>query len=84
MQSLFDEISEALWVATLVAGWPLGVAVVVGGVVAMLQAATQIQEQSLVFVPKLLAVVATLVVLTPWIGELLEELLRHAFLPRGS
>lgn len=80
MQPLFDAITEALFSAALITALPLSAAVVVGTLVAMLQAATQIQEQTLTFVPKLVAVCATIFVCLDWIGELLETLLRQALL----
>ncbi len=53
----------------------VGVALVVGLVVSVLQAATQVQEQTLSFAPKLAAVALMLVVLGPWLGA---ELVRYA------
>jgi len=53
----------------------VGVALVVGLVVSVLQAATQVQEQTLSFAPKLVAVALTLVVLGPWLGA---EVVRYA------
>lgn len=43
------------------------VSLVVGVVVSILQAATQIQEQTLTFLPKILAVVVTLFMILPWL-----------------
>ena len=53
----------------------VGVALVVGLVVSVLQAATQVQEQTLSFAPKLAAVALMLVILGPWLGA---ELVRYA------
>lgn len=78
MELLFDELSRALIIAALMAAAPLLVAMAVGTFVAVLQAASQLQEQTLTFVPKLAAVSGTLVVLSSWMGELLCELLRTA------
>ena len=47
---------EAIWVTVLVAAGPMIVGLVVGLVVSLLQTLTQIQEQTLVFVPKILAI----------------------------
>lgn len=58
--------AQLLWNAVLIAAPLLGVTLVVGLVVSVLQAVTQIQEMSLSFVPKLLAAVVTLVVFGPW------------------
>lgn len=54
-------LQESLMTVLSLAGPLLGISLVVGLVVSVLQAATQIQEMTLVFVPKMLAVFATLV-----------------------
>lgn len=53
---------EAMRVTILVAGPPIAVAFLVGGGIAMLQAVTQIQEMTITFVPKVVAIVAVLFV----------------------
>ena len=55
----------------------LGVVLVVGLVVSVLQAATQIHEQTLSFVPKLLAAFATLGLAGPWMLSLLVDYIRN-------
>lgn len=59
-------IGEMLWTCILVAAPVLGVILLVGVVVSILQVVTQIQEMSLAFVPKLISAVATLVIFGPW------------------
>jgi type III secretory pathway component EscS len=59
---------EALLLALLVSVPPLGAALVVGAVVGVLQAATQVQEPSIAVVPRLAAVLAALALAAPWIG----------------
>jgi type III secretory pathway component EscS len=59
---------EALLLALLVSAPPLGAALVVGAATGVLQAATQVQEQSLGVVPRLVAVLAALAVAAPWLG----------------
>ena len=67
--SLVEHAQRAL-VLTLVLVLPvLLVAAVVGRVVAALQAASQIQDPTLAHLPRLLAVIAALVLLGPWIGS---------------
>jgi flagellar biosynthetic protein FliQ len=57
---------SALW-AGLMVGMPvLGAALGVGLVISLLQAVTQVQETTLSFLPKLLAVAGVLVLLGPW------------------
>ncbi|MFZ5650301.1 MAG: flagellar biosynthesis protein FliQ [Bacillota bacterium] len=56
----------------LVISLPILVAgMLVGLIISILQATTQIQEQSLTFVPKLIAIIVALVVLAPWISNVL-------------
>ena len=54
---------EALWVAVLIAGPLLGIALIVGLVIGIIQAATSINEMTLSFIPKIAALVAVLVLL---------------------
>ena len=62
-----DGIATFLKVAT-----PLMlVALLVGLVVSLLQALTQIQEQTLVYVPKIVAVFATMILMLPFMGDAL-------------
>jgi flagellar biosynthetic protein FliQ len=57
--------------------WPmLGAALVTGVVIGLLQALTQIQEQTLTFVPKLLAMGAALLLCLPMIGAALSDFMR--------
>lgn len=58
--------SKTLWAALLVAGPVLLAALLVGLVVSVFQVVTQIQEMSLSFVPKLLSVVAVMVIAGSW------------------
>ncbi|MGB5347928.1 MAG: flagellar biosynthesis protein FliQ [Woeseia sp.] len=57
---------EALWVTMLIAGPLLLSALAVGLLVGMFQAATQINEMTMSFIPKLLVIVLALVVAGPW------------------
>jgi len=60
---------EALWVALMVGGPILGISLVVGVVVSIIQAVTQVNEQTLTFVPKLVAVFVGLLIFGPWMME---------------
>ena len=59
-QQFFDALRQGLWVATATAAPLLTVALVVGVVIGLLQALTAVQEATLTFVPKLAAMLATL------------------------
>jgi flagellar biosynthetic protein FliQ len=53
------------------------VALVVGLVVSLFQAATQINESTLSFIPKLLAIAVTMVIAGPWMLTTMLDYLRH-------
>ena len=57
---------QALFLSLILTGPPVLVAMLVGLVISIIQATTQIQEQTLTFVPKLVAVVVTLAIAGPW------------------
>jgi flagellar biosynthesis protein FliQ len=57
----------------------LAVAAVVGLFVAAFQAASQIQDPTLAHLPRLLAVIAALALLGPWIGHEVAVFAEHAF-----
>lgn len=62
---------EAVGTVLLVGGPILIVSLVVGLLVSVFQAMTQIQEQTLSFIPKVIAVVAVLLILGPWMLSVL-------------
>jgi flagellar biosynthetic protein FliQ len=76
---LVDLALRTLRTALLLATPPLVAGLVVGVVVSIFQAVTQIQEQTLVQVPKMFAVVAVLMVLLPWMLRLLIDFTVHLF-----
>ncbi|MER1966528.1 flagellar biosynthesis protein FliQ [Castellaniella sp. GW247-6E4] len=67
---------QALRVALSMAGPLLLVTLLVGLVISIFQAATQINEMTLSFIPKLLAVGATLVLLGPWLISTMVDYIR--------
>jgi flagellar biosynthetic protein FliQ len=76
MDYYFQIGGQALSAAFWIAGPILAVALVVGLGVSLLQAATQIQEMTLAFIPKVLAVGLLVFLLGPWIIDQLSELMR--------
>lgn len=62
-------VREGLLLVLLVSGPPLLASLVVGFLVGVLQGATQIQDQTLLFVPKLIAVVVVLLAVGPLLGS---------------
>ncbi|WP_027363318.1 flagellar biosynthesis protein FliQ [Desulfotruncus alcoholivorax] len=63
---IIELVREAIFMVCIIALPPLIVSLIVGLVISILQATTQIQEQSLTFVPKIVAVFVTLAVMAPW------------------
>lgn len=64
----------------LVAGAPVLVtALIVGLIVSVLQAVTQVQDQTLTFVPKIIAVLVALAIVGPWMMEKLVEFGQEMF-----
>jgi flagellar biosynthetic protein FliQ len=74
-----DVVRDTFYLILLISAPILAVGLAVGLVVSILQAVTQIQEQTLVFVPKILAMVATTVALFSWIAMQLMEFSAQMF-----
>jgi flagellar biosynthetic protein FliQ len=66
-------IQEALKTAALLTAPLLGVALVIGLIVSIIQALTSIQEMTLSYVPKMAAVAAVLLIMAPWMMEILTD-----------
>lgn len=68
---------EALLMLLMVSAPVLGVVLVVGLVVSLFQAVTQIHEATLAFVPKLIAAMAVFAIAGPWMLNMLVEYIRR-------
>ena len=68
-----DIASDGIWVMIIVASPMMIVGLLVGVVIALFQALTQIQEMTLVFVPKILAIFVTMLVALPFMGATLNS-----------
>lgn len=68
---IVELVRDALLIVCIVSLPPLAVSLIVGLVISILQATTQVQEQSLTFVPKIIAVFLTLAVMAPWIMRIM-------------
>ena len=68
-----DVARDAIWTIVLVSGPLMVVGLLVGVVISLVKALTQVQEQSLVFVPKILAVFATMILTLPFMGDTLSS-----------
>jgi flagellar biosynthesis protein FliQ len=67
---VLDLMKEVMTLIVLLATPVLAVTLVVGVVVGLIQAVTQIQEATLTFVPKIMAAFATITVMAPWMLSL--------------
>jgi len=70
---------RALEITLLMSAPPLLAALITGLVVSVFQAATQINEMTLSFIPKLVAIFVVLVVFGPWMMGLLLDYIRELF-----
>jgi flagellar biosynthetic protein FliQ len=65
---VLDIAREGIWVLIILSAPMMIVGLVVGVIIALFQALTQIQEMTLVFVPKIIAIFITLLVALPFMG----------------
>ena len=70
---------QALWMTMLISAPLLGVALLVGLIIGVFQAATSINEQTLSFIPKLVALGLTLAILGGWMINTLVDYTRVLF-----
>lgn len=68
---------HAFWMTLIVAAPILVIGLIVGLLISLFQAVTQLQEQALTFVPKVAAMVVAAVVFIPWIAEQMVEYTRE-------
>ena len=79
-ETVLDIGREALWLAVLLAGPMLGAALAVGLFIGVIQAATQIQEMTLSFIPKLFALVIVLFIIGPWMLRIIVTFTQRLFM----
>ncbi|ODT83818.1 MAG: flagellar biosynthetic protein FliQ [Pelagibacterium sp. SCN 64-44] len=65
---VLDIASAGIWTLIIVAAPMMIVGLLVGVIIALFQALTQIQEQTLVFVPKIIAIFLTMLLTLPFLG----------------
>lgn len=78
-ESVMDLAYQGMRVTVLLAGPLLITALLVGLLISLFQAATQINEMTLSFIPKILAVFTVLVLAGPWMIELIVDFTRDLF-----
>ena len=71
---------EALYTILLVAAPVLGVSLLVGLLISFFQATTQMQDQTLSFVPKIIAVLAAVMIFAPWMIKVLVYFTQNLYL----
>jgi flagellar biosynthetic protein FliQ len=72
-----DFAREAIWVLLEIAAPAMLTALIVGLAIGLLQALTQIQEMTLVFVPKIIAIFVVLLIALPFAGEAMYGLMTN-------
>lgn len=65
--------AEAIRTTVYLAGPMLVAAMVIGIVISVLQAVTQINEATLTFIPKMVAIIVVLAVMAPWMMEVMQQ-----------
>lgn len=74
---VMDVAQDAIWVIILVSGPVMLVALVVGLIISLFQALTQIQEMTLTFVPKIIAIFFSLLIFLPYMGDTLGAFMQR-------
>ncbi len=72
--------TEALYMVIKLSLPVLAVALIVGVAISLLQAVTQIQEMTLTFVPKIIAVFLCIALAAPWLVETMVDYTRYIFM----
>ncbi|OQW57531.1 MAG: flagellar biosynthetic protein FliQ [Proteobacteria bacterium SG_bin9] len=67
-----DVARDAIWTIVIVSGPLMAVGLIVGVAISLVQALTQIQEQTLVFVPKIIAMFLTMLIALPFMADALH------------
>lgn len=70
---------RAMWLTLLVSAPMLAAGMVIGLFISVLQSVTQIQEVTLSFVPKIVAVMVVFILFMPWMSSLLTEYIRELY-----
>lgn len=78
-EQVLDVGRDALWLAVLLAAPLLLSALAIGLLIGIFQAATQIQEMTLSFIPKLIALVAALFIAGPWMLQVAITFARRLY-----
>lgn len=78
-EQAIDMLREAIMVTLVIIGPILGIGMIIGLLISLVQAVTQIQEQTLTFVPKIFAMAVAVVLVMPWMFQRLLDYGRLMF-----
>lgn len=76
---IYDAFSNGLWLILTTSAPMMIAALVVGLIISIFQATTQIQEQTLAFVPKIIVILLMVIFTGPWIMDTLADYTRELF-----
>ena len=79
VEQAIDLLREAMLMTMIIVGPILLIGMVIGLLISVVQAVTQIQEQTLSFVPKIFAMGVAVILVMPWMFQRLIEYTRHLF-----
>ncbi len=74
-----DLARDAIMMALIISAPVMGIGMLVGLVISLIQSMTQLQEQTLSFVPKIVAMIGLALVLVPWLATLMLEYATEMF-----
>ncbi len=74
-----DIVRAAIWTVIMAAGPAVGAAMAVGIVIALIQALTQVQEVTLTFIPKILAILLVASITAPYMGQTIHSFAQQVF-----
>lgn len=78
-EKVMDIGRQAVEMTLILCGPPLITALVIGLIVSMFMAATQINEQTLSFIPKLVGTLVVLVLAGPWMLQMMVDFIRRLY-----
>jgi flagellar biosynthetic protein FliQ len=80
VEQAIDLLRDAMLVTLVIIGPILILGMVIGLIISLIQAVTQIQEQTLAFVPKIFAMALAVIFVMPWMFQRLIEYTRQLFM----
>ena len=80
IEQAIDLLRDAMLVALVTVGPILAIGVVIGLTISLVQAITQIQDQTLTFVPKIFAMAIAVMFVMPWMFQRLIDYARYLFM----